>query len=122
MRNKNVFYVLIATSAVFLYLNGCKDTSTGPAYTQPVMTGQNTVTISMAGSAFSPASQTITRHTTIIWNNNSGITHTSTSNTNVWNTGDIAPGGSATTTFDSTGTYPYHCRYHSMMVGTITVQ
>jgi len=80
------------------------------------------ITITMAGNVFTPASPTIAKHTTITWYNNSGVTHTSTSHTGVWSTGDIAPGASKTTTFDTPGTFPYHCIYHPMMVGTITVQ
>jgi len=65
---------------------------------------------------------TIQKNTTITWKNNSGVTHTSTSNTGAWDTGDIASGASKTTTFATAGTFSFHCKYHAMMTGTITVQ
>jgi plastocyanin len=40
----------------------------------------------------------------------------------VWNTGNIAAGGTATTTFNTSGSFPYHCALHAGMKGTITVQ
>jgi plastocyanin len=42
----------------------------------------------------------------------------------VWNTGDMRPGVSSTTVFNTPGTFRFHCIYHSSMgmVGTITVQ
>jgi plastocyanin len=54
--------------------------------------------------------------------NNDSTTHTSTSNGGVWNSGNIAPGGSFKVSFQSTGTFPYHCMIHPNMVGTVTVQ
>jgi plastocyanin len=38
-----------------------------------------------------------------------------------WNSGSIAPGGSFSRTFSSTGTYSYHCSIHPNMAGTIVV-
>jgi plastocyanin len=72
--------------------------------------------------AFGPGSITVSVGTTITWHNNDGINHTSTSNTGVWDTGAIPPGGSKTQTFATAGTFPYHCNIHTMMTGTIIVQ
>jgi plastocyanin len=60
--------------------------------------------------------------TTVTWVNNDNIAHTSTANDGTWNLGPINPGGSASFTFQSTGTFPYHCAIHPNMVGTIVVQ
>jgi plastocyanin len=60
--------------------------------------------------------------TTVVWQNTDTIAHTSTSNSNVWNSGTIAPGQSFRFTFTSAGTFPYHCTIHPNMVGTLTVQ
>ena len=122
MNKFTVLFSLILTSATLLLLGGCKDNSTNPNNSQPPPAGSTTTTIALAGNVFTPASPTIAKHTTITWYNNSGVTHTSTSNTGIWDTGDIDAGNSKTTTFDSTGTFPYYCKYHPMMVGTITVQ
>ena len=77
----------------------------------------------MAGMAFSPTRITVSLNTTITWVNNDGTVHTSTSDTGVWDTGDIPAGTSKATRFAVAGTFPFHCTYHSgMMRGTVVVQ
>jgi len=83
-------------------------------------------TITMSSSSFSPSSKTISVGTTLTWTNNSGVVHTVTSNSpsTELNSGDIGSGGSYSHTFNTVGTFNYHCVYHQSMgmTGTITVQ
>lgn len=67
--------------------------------------------------------QTITIHVgqTVMWQNNGPSMHTSTSDTGIWNSGTIGVGGTYSRTFNSTGTFPYHCAIHPMMHGTVIV-
>ncbi len=104
---------------IFVGILSCakSSTSTGPA------PSPNTIT--MGSTSFSPSSKTITVGTTITWVNNSGITHTVTSDTGTeLNSGNIANGGSYQHTFNTAGTFNYHCVYHQAMgmTGTIVVQ
>lgn len=56
------------------------------------------------------------------WINAGTITHhTATSDTGVWDSGDLAPGEQFTRIFDNVGTYPYHCSFHPTMRGTLQV-
>ena len=78
--------------------------------------------------AFDPDALTIGVGDTVTWVNNTDFEdHTSTSNTGVWDSGDVGPGEIYSRTFNSPGTFPYHCIYHanpagtSGMIGTITV-
>ena len=71
--------------------------------------------------AFNPNPITIAHGSSVTWMNNDTITHTSTSDNGMWNSGGIAPGGSFTTTFATAGTFTYHCSLHPNMVGTVTV-
>jgi MYXO-CTERM domain-containing protein len=58
----------------------------------------------------------------VTWTNATGPTHTSTSNTGVWNTGNIAPGAtSGAVSFPTVGTFPYHCAIHPSMTGSVIV-
>lgn len=116
--------VAMAIGAALLVLAGCKGDSSD-SYSSN--TGNNTPnTVNMSNSSFSPSTITILANTTITWRNNDGVKHTSTSDSTGWNTGNIAPGASATTTFNTPGTFHYHCIYHSSlgmgMVGTVIVQ
>jgi plastocyanin len=83
-------------------------------------TTPNTVTIS--SSAFGPSSLSVQVGTVVTWKNNDAIPHTATSNNGTtFNTGNIAPGGSATYTATTAGTFPYHCEVHPGMTATLIV-
>ena len=58
---------------------------------------------------------------TVTFVNQDSATHTVTSNTGAFDSGDIASGKSWTHTFTTPGTYSFHCKYHSFMTGTVTV-
>ena|SRR5687767_4281508 len=78
-------------------------------------------TITMQSMSFSFASLTVTAGTTITWKNNDNTTHTATANDNSFNSGDIASGYSYSKVFNTKGSFPYYCNYHSTMKGTIVV-
>lgn len=83
--------------------------------------------ISISGMAFLPSNKTISVGTTIKWTNNDAVTHTVTSgvpgnSTGMFDSGDLAPNGTFTYTFNQAGTYNYYCKIHNSMRGTITVQ
>lgn len=71
--------------------------------------------------AFSPKTLKIKVGTTVTWKNMTTVSHTSTSNTGVWDSGIIAPGGSFSFKFTSAGSFAYHCNIHPFMMGTIVV-
>lgn len=107
--------------------SGCKSDSSNPygsSITAPAPVTAPANTVLLSGMAFSPATITVAVGTTVTWKNNDGVTHTSTSDTGVWNTGNIAGNSSTVTTFRTAGTFPYHCIYHGSMGmrGTVIVQ
>jgi amicyanin len=80
-------------------------------------------TISIANFAFSPSSLTIKVGTTVTWTNKDSTAHTVTSDTgNVLNSGNMAQNATFSFTFNSAGTFNYHCAIHPNMKGTIVVQ
>jgi plastocyanin len=75
-----------------------------------------------AFGCFSPNPISIKVGDNVTWTNNGSVTHTSTSNTGAWNTGNLTPGAiSAAVTFNTTGTFAYHCAIHPSMTGTVIV-
>ena len=70
---------------------------------------------------FMPTSDTIHAGTVVTWLNSGAQTHTVTSDTAVFDSGDVVSGGNFSFTFSATGTFPYHCNIHTFMTGTITV-
>jgi YVTN family beta-propeller protein len=80
------------------------------------------VAVSIAKFAFSPATITISAGQSITWTNADPVDHTTTSDTQVWDSGSLAQNGTFTTTFSQPGTYAYHCTIHPFIRGTVEVQ
>ncbi|MFL5733975.1 MAG: dockerin type I domain-containing protein, partial [Chloroflexia bacterium] len=76
----------------------------------------------MVNTQFSPQELAVVPGSTVSWFNEGPFTHTSTSDTGVWDSGNVNPGFSFQFTFNNPGVYPYHCSIHANMVGTIIVQ
>lgn len=77
--------------------------------------------VRIANFAFNPPTMTVSVGQTVTWTNGDTVAHTTTSDTNVWNSGVLQPGASFSQTFNTPGTYAYHCMIHPTMMGTITV-
>jgi plastocyanin len=78
--------------------------------------------------AFQPATLTIKTGEEVTWKNEDSTTHTASSlapegpDTNGWHSGNIEPGQSYTTKLAKPGSYPYQCKIHTQMTGTIVVE
>jgi plastocyanin len=102
----------------------------GPAATPTLDMGTvATITVEVGTSeigitnfAFDPTTVEITVGTTVTWTNNDGVPHTATGMVGEFDTGTIAPGASASFTFDAPGTYNYYCQIHPSMQGTVIVK
>lgn len=75
--------------------------------------------VSIGKFAFNPATIAVKVGQSITFTNNDPVAHTSTNGT--WDSGEIAPGGSFTTTVQQPGTYAYHCSIHPFMQATVVV-
>ncbi len=76
--------------------------------------------ISIQNFAFSPATLTVKKGTTVTWMNNDTATHTVKSS--LFTSGNLAKGDTFKFTFDTVGTFNYSCGVHPSMMGTIIVQ
>lgn len=74
-----------------------------------------------SGFCFSPKTLTVPAGSAVTWTNSSSAPHTATSDNSAWTTPVVLGGQSASITFSSPGSFPYHCRIHPDMMGTITV-
>jgi plastocyanin len=83
----------------------------------------SSVTVEIAGLAFSPAVVTIPVGGSITWVNTDSAPHTATGlDRDVLQSGTLNQGESFTQTFDTPGTYEYFCEFHANMNGTIIVE
>jgi len=75
-----------------------------------------------SGYSFDPSTITIITGTTITWTNKDAIGHSVTSDTGVFDSGIINASGTFSYTFDTAGTFPYHCKVHTIMTASVVVK
>lgn len=116
--------VIILFSLIFAIV-GCSKKSKN---NNPVSPPSGTDQVIMQNISYIPQSLTVNKGATVTWINKDPFDHTVTSGTpgnpsGLFDSGDIAPNGTFSYTFDSTGTYLYYCKIHlDKMTGTIIVK
>jgi plastocyanin len=73
-------------------------------------------------SAYGPSQLDVLPGKTVSWSNVSQRTHTVTSDTGLFDSGHLGPGGRFEFTFNLPGIYRYHCTIHSSIVGEVDVR
>ena len=77
--------------------------------------------VTVQGFAFGPASITVNTGDSVTWTNKDSTAHTVTADGGSFDQPLPASGGTATITFNTAGTFPYHCTIHPNMHGTVVV-
>jgi plastocyanin len=111
---KNIIQVIFPVITIILISFGCKKDDSLPT--------QQSNEVWIQNSTFNPNTLTVPLYTTIIWTNKDAVTHTVTSNNDLFDSGNIVNGGVYKHQFTSSGTYTYKCKIHPSMTGTIIVQ
>jgi len=109
---------LLIVSLVSLISCG-KNNGYGSSSTPPAGSGN---TVNIAGMSFSPSNLTVVAGTTVTWTNNDVMDHTVTSDTGLFDSGDISDHKTYSRVFSTVGTFPYHCTIHPGMTAKITVK
>jgi plastocyanin/FtsP/CotA-like multicopper oxidase with cupredoxin domain len=73
-----------------------------------------------AAKPFSPDPVVINAGQTVHWINHDNFEHTATSDSPGFDV-DLPPNGTGAHKFDGAGTFPYHCKFHPTMKGTVIV-
>jgi plastocyanin len=114
------------TTGIQYYVRAYATNSTGTSYGNQLSFTANAPpagnTVSIVNLSFSPKSLTVAVNTTVTWTNNDGITHTVTSDSGVFDSGNLGAAATFSYTFTVPGTYPYHCNIHPDMTASIVVQ
>jgi len=90
--------------------------------TTPEATETNAVDIQ--NSAFSPSNITVKKGSTVTWTNKDSLQHTVTPDDETAEfkaSNSLSRNESYSVTFNTAGTYTYHCDLHPDMTGTVTV-
>lgn len=86
---------------------------------QPV---SSTVSVNIKGFAFDPSELSIKTGTTVTWTNQDGVNHTVTSDTGLFDSGELGKGSTFSYTFTKAGVYTYYCiPHHQNMKASVTV-
>jgi plastocyanin len=72
--------------------------------------------------AFNPAELSVAVDETITFTNNDGFAHTFTADNGEFDSDNVDSGGTFEYTPEAAGDIPFHCKIHSSMTGTITVE
>jgi len=117
--------ILIAPAILFicLLINSCMNTN-NPMYsptTNPTTGTQGANDVYIQNMAFSPATLTVAAGSTVTWTNKDAMTHTVTSDSTLFNSGNIVVNGVYSYTFTTVGTYSYHCSIHPSMTAKVIV-
>ena len=75
----------------------------------------------LADKSYDPNPLTINQGDTVTWTNKDFGIHTVTENQELFGSDDLRPDQTFDHTFDSAGTYDYHCKLHPTMIGKIIV-
>ncbi len=79
--------------------------------------------VNIKDSLFQPSSLEVPVGTKVEWHNQDGVPHTVTSDIQgLFDSGVLNPGKKFDFTFNTLGSYGYHCSIHPSMQGTITVK
>jgi plastocyanin len=78
--------------------------------------------VEMRAMAFAPMRLEVSAGATVEWTNRDQIAHTVTADDGSWDSGPIEPGATWRHTFDTPGTFAFHCSPHPYMTGAVVVK
>jgi plastocyanin len=73
-------------------------------------------------TSFLPTTMTVTANTTVTWVNKDVGDHTASSSTGEFDSGNMTSGTNYSYQFKTKGSFPYKCRIHSAVTGTVVVK
>jgi plastocyanin len=127
MDRRMLSLVVVGLMLALAVTAGCSSTSsttpttpTTPKTTPTSPSGTSEKTVSIIDFAFQPTTMTVKPGTTVKWTNNGATAHTVTFAD--FASSQLQPGQTFSHTFDTEGSFPYHCSIHpTQMNGTIVV-
>lgn len=123
-RHMMVMIAVAAGAACFSDRTAVIEPDANPCTVPGTAIGRDNALVLVRGFTFLPDTVRIQRGMSVTWVNCEAATiepHTSTSVTDIWDSGPLAPGTSYTRTFDDVGTFSYLCRPHPTMRGAVIV-
>jgi plastocyanin len=88
----------------------------------PLGTRGATVGVNIINFSYQPSSVDINVGDTVTWTQKDTSQHTSTSDTSLWSSPLLSVNQTFSHTFDTSGSFPYHCTVHPFMTASVSVQ
>jgi len=110
--------IIFVVTVLIIAVNGGKSKSD----VQPQQTTSNQFTINIKNLAFSTQQLEVSKGQEVTFTNNDSTTHIVVADDQSFDSGQIAPGKEYKKTFDTVGTFSYHCSIHPSMTGEIIVK
>ena len=107
--------IVLLAAAIGALLNGIRTTGEASAVNA----------VSMGDNFFQPVGMTVPTGTTVQWRNDGVLPHTVTSDpgaARTFDSGIIRTGGTYSLTFDTAGSFAYHCDVHPEMTGAVVAE
>src|SRR5258706_2008137 len=110
MKRKFIYLSLIVSAGLSLiYSCSSNKAKVNPTPSTPA------ATVAIQNFAFVPATVNIKVGNSVTWTNMDTAPHTATDLANAFDSGSLTTGKTFNFTFNTAGTYTYHCLIHSMM-------
>jgi plastocyanin len=113
--------LLIATLSISNSCTKSSDSMSPTVTPGTKTTGPGTNEVWIQGMAFSPSTITVNAGTTITWTNKDAVSHTVTSSSGLFNSGNISTNVTYSFKFSTAGSYSYYCAIHPSMTATVVV-
>ncbi len=135
MRRSPILALVIAAGFAVAACGGAASPTPTPATTPRATAGPTAGTtagltaapagatqVDIRGFAFAPATVTVAVGGTVSWVNGDTASHTVVFDDGSPSSGTLATGQAFKRTFDTAGTFTYHCSIHPSMTGTVIVK
>jgi len=93
-----------------------------PAATSEVPEASAATEVDILDFKYVPEAITVSAGDTVTWTNSDEAPHTATADDEAFDTGDLELDDEGEVVFDEPGSYPYYCRFHAFMRGTVEVE
>lgn len=111
----------LAVLSILLIVTGISCQAPAPTPTAPTLTSTSPE-LNISGFAFVPATFTVAGGTTVTWTNQDDARHDVTSETGIFDSGNLARSATYSYTFAERGTFGYYCTIHPSMRGKVIVE
>jgi plastocyanin len=116
-----VLVALIVVAVVLIVRGGGGSDIQHDARQPTVVTDALQVNVDVIDNDFRPANLTVKKGATVTWLFKGDLPHNVTEDSGAFASETLGKGATYERTFDSVGTFYYHCTIHHVMTGSVTV-